>query len=125
MERKLLDMMNQLFISEYNSRVEYGAQFQFVKLKILSIERNALLHTLLPAADSFSGLSAAGSSAYAWKDPADMIIGRVNCFTAVRHHVPDAFFTYSGKSRISSRFPSFTDTTAVWPGSTSLLVPYW
>ena len=39
-------MMNQLFISEYNSRVEYGAQFQFVKLKILSIERNALLHTL-------------------------------------------------------------------------------
>ena len=29
MERKLLDMMNQLFISEYNSRVEYGAQFQF------------------------------------------------------------------------------------------------
>ena len=46
MERKLLDMMNQLFISEYNTGVEYGAQFQFVKLKILSIERNALLHTL-------------------------------------------------------------------------------
>ena len=77
MERKLLDMMNQLFISEYNSRVEYGAQFQFVKLKILSIERNALLHTLLPAADSFSGLSAAGSSAYAWKNPADIRPGQL------------------------------------------------
>lgn len=30
MERKLLDMMNQLFISEYNSRVEYGDKFQVV-----------------------------------------------------------------------------------------------
>ncbi len=30
MERKLLDMMNQLFISEYNSRVEYGNNFQVV-----------------------------------------------------------------------------------------------
>ena len=30
MERKLLDMMNQLFISEYNSRVEYGDKFQIV-----------------------------------------------------------------------------------------------
>ena len=71
MERKLLDMMNQLFISEYNSRVEYGAQFQFVKLKILSIERNALLHTL------FAG--------------GGQLQRTVNCFTAVRHHVPDAF----------------------------------
>lgn len=52
-------------------------------------------------------------------------IGRVNCFTTVRHTVPDGFLTYSGKSRISSRVPSFTDTTAVCPGSTSLLVPYW
>ena len=31
MERKLLDMTNQLFISEYNSRVEYGDQFKFAK----------------------------------------------------------------------------------------------
>ena len=30
MEKKLLDMMNQLFISEYNSRVEYGDKFQVV-----------------------------------------------------------------------------------------------
>ena len=30
MEKKLLDMMNQLFISEYNSRVEYDDKFQFV-----------------------------------------------------------------------------------------------
>ena len=30
MERKLLDMMNQLFISEYNSKVEYGDKFQVV-----------------------------------------------------------------------------------------------
>ena len=30
MERKLLDMTNQLFISEYNASVEYGDQFQFV-----------------------------------------------------------------------------------------------
>ena len=45
--------------------------------------------------------------------------------STVRHTVPDGFLTYSGKSRISSRVPSFTDTTAVCPGSTSLLVPYW
>ena len=32
MERKLLDMTNQLFISEYNARVEYGDQFRFVLL---------------------------------------------------------------------------------------------
>ena len=31
MERKLLDMTNQLFISEYNSRMEYGDQLQFVE----------------------------------------------------------------------------------------------
>ena len=124
MERKLLDMMNQLFISEYNSRVEYGAQFQFVKLKILSIERNALLHILFAGGGQLQrtvcrrqlcirmerpGRSSAGSTVL---QPSDTM-----CRTL--------FLTYSGKSRISSRFPSFTDTTAVWPGSTSLLVPYW
>ena len=31
MERKLLDMTNQLFISEYNSRVDYGDQFKFME----------------------------------------------------------------------------------------------
>lgn len=31
MERKLLDMTSQLFISEYNLIVEYGDKFQFVK----------------------------------------------------------------------------------------------
>ena len=31
MERKLLDMMNQLSISEYNSRVDYGDQFEFME----------------------------------------------------------------------------------------------
>ena len=31
MEIKLLDMTNQLFISEYNSRVEYSDQFAFVE----------------------------------------------------------------------------------------------
>ena len=31
----------------------------------------------------------------------------------------------SGKSLMSSSSPSFTETTAVCPGSTSLLVPYW
>ena len=31
MERKLLDMMNQLFISEYNSRVDYGDQLEFME----------------------------------------------------------------------------------------------
>ena len=30
MERKLLDMMNQLFISEYNPRMEYCDKFKFV-----------------------------------------------------------------------------------------------
>ena len=30
MERKLLDMMNQLSISEYNPRMEYCDKFQFV-----------------------------------------------------------------------------------------------
>ena len=32
MERKLLDMMNQLSISEYNPRMEYCDKFQFVLL---------------------------------------------------------------------------------------------
>ena len=31
MERKLLDMTSQLFISEYNLIVEYGDNFQFVE----------------------------------------------------------------------------------------------
>ena len=31
MEIKLLDMTNQLFISEYNSRVEYSDQFAFTQ----------------------------------------------------------------------------------------------
>ena len=31
----------------------------------------------------------------------------------------------SGKSLMSSSSPSFTETTAICPGSTSLLVPYW
>ena len=30
MERKLLDMMNQLFISEYNPRKKYCDKFKFV-----------------------------------------------------------------------------------------------
>ena len=30
MERKLLDMMNQLSISEYNPRMEYCDKFQFI-----------------------------------------------------------------------------------------------
>ena len=34
MERKLLDMTNQLFISEYNSRVDYGDQFEVVEVII-------------------------------------------------------------------------------------------
>ena len=32
MERKLLDMMNQLSISEYNPRMEYCDKFKFVNL---------------------------------------------------------------------------------------------
>ncbi len=31
MERKLLDMMNQLSISEYNPRMEYCDKFKFVE----------------------------------------------------------------------------------------------
>ena len=31
MERKLLDMTNQLFISEYNSRVDYGDQLELME----------------------------------------------------------------------------------------------
>ena len=33
MERKLLDMTNQLFISEYNPRMKYCDKFQFVGIK--------------------------------------------------------------------------------------------
>ena len=33
MERKLLDMMNQLSISEYNPRMEYCDKFQFGELR--------------------------------------------------------------------------------------------
>ena len=49
MERKLLDMMNQLFISEYNSRVEYGAQFQFVCLSsgLIQMGRAAFTYIIL------------------------------------------------------------------------------
>ena len=32
MERKLLDMMNQLFISEYNPRMEYCDKFKLNKI---------------------------------------------------------------------------------------------
>lgn len=32
MERKLLDMMNQLSISEYNPRMEYCDKFQFLRM---------------------------------------------------------------------------------------------
>ena len=35
MERKLLDMMNQLSISEYNPRMEYCDKFQFADAKRL------------------------------------------------------------------------------------------
>lgn len=31
MERELLDMMNQLFISEYNQKMEYCDKFQFIE----------------------------------------------------------------------------------------------
>ena len=38
MERKLLDMMNQLFISEYNPRMVYCDKFKFEKLRNRKIE---------------------------------------------------------------------------------------
>ena len=37
MERKLLDMMNQLSISEYNPRMKYCDKFQFAELNIRMI----------------------------------------------------------------------------------------
>ena len=37
MERKLLDMMNQLSISEYNPRMKYCDNFQSVELNIRMI----------------------------------------------------------------------------------------
>ncbi len=37
MERKLLDMMNQLSISEYNPRMEYCDKFQFLKLRNVNL----------------------------------------------------------------------------------------
>ena len=43
MERKLLDMMNQLSISEYNPRMEYCDKFKFVehmKIGICKDNRN-------------------------------------------------------------------------------------
>ena len=43
MGRKLLDMTNQLFISEYNSRMEYGDQLQFVELRKLEIQEMCIL----------------------------------------------------------------------------------
>ena len=37
MERKLLDMMNQLSISEYNPRMKYCDKFKFAELNIRMI----------------------------------------------------------------------------------------
>ena len=37
MERKLLDMMNQLSISEYNPRMKYCDKFKFVFLFVLKM----------------------------------------------------------------------------------------
>ena len=37
MERKLLDMMNQLSISEYNPRMKYCDKFQFANLPLIWI----------------------------------------------------------------------------------------
>ena len=37
MERKLLDMMNQLSISEYNPRMKYCDKFQFAELNMRMI----------------------------------------------------------------------------------------
>ena len=36
MERKLLDMMNQLSISEYNPRMEYCDKFQICRIKSMN-----------------------------------------------------------------------------------------
>ena len=47
MERKLLDMTNQLSISEYNSRVDYGDQFQFVGIKNIYSKIRYIKHILL------------------------------------------------------------------------------
>ena len=43
MERKLLDMTNQLFIGEYNSRVDYGDQFEFDKERKEKCVKNVTL----------------------------------------------------------------------------------
>ena len=44
MERKLLDMTNQLFISEYNPRMEYCDKFQFLKLRNQNLWRIKLMN---------------------------------------------------------------------------------
>ena len=43
MERKLLDMMNQLSISEYNPRMEYCDKFQFGELRKSEFDRQKIL----------------------------------------------------------------------------------
>ena len=44
MERKLLDMMNQLSISEYNPRMKYCDNFQFTDLKQNTVPYIAVMH---------------------------------------------------------------------------------
>ena len=48
MERELLDMTNQLFISEYNSRVDYGDQFQFVTPKYIILTNKGNIFIIIP-----------------------------------------------------------------------------
>ena len=43
MERKLLDMMNQLSISEYNPRMKYCDKFQICRIKKIGIMKDSLL----------------------------------------------------------------------------------
>ena len=43
MERKLLDMMNQLSISEYNPRMKYCDKFQICRIKKIWIMKDSLL----------------------------------------------------------------------------------
>ena len=47
MERKLLDMTNQLFISEYNPRMKYCDKFQFVGIKNIYSKIRYIKHILL------------------------------------------------------------------------------
>ena len=51
MERKLLDMMNQLSISEYNPRMKYCDKFQFIKLNntyITETDRSSVSVIFMP-----------------------------------------------------------------------------